>query len=76
MRRDDQGPARRGRPAQPLIDNYINYISTQQYRLADGTLARKRPLPDSLWLDDLYMSVPALAQTGRLTGDRNITTTP
>jgi rhamnogalacturonyl hydrolase YesR len=55
--------------AQPLIDNYINYISTQQYRLADGTLARKRPMMDSLWLDDLYMSVPALAQMGKLTGD-------
>ncbi len=56
--------------AQPLIDNYLNYISTQQYRLADGTLARKRPLMDSLWLDDLYMSVPALAQAGKLTGDK------
>jgi len=56
--------------AQPLIDNYINYISTKQYRLADGTLARKRPMMDSLWLDDLYMSVPALAQMGRLTGDK------
>jgi rhamnogalacturonyl hydrolase YesR len=56
--------------AQPIIDNYINYISTQQYRLADGTLARKRPLMDSLWLDDLYMSVPALAQMGKLTGDK------
>jgi len=56
--------------AQPIIDNYIKYISTQQYRLADGTLARKRPLMDSLWLDDLYMSVPALAQAGKLTGDK------
>jgi rhamnogalacturonyl hydrolase YesR len=56
--------------ARPLIDNYINYISTQQYRFADGTLARKRPLVDSLWLDDLYMGVPALAQMGKLTGDK------
>ncbi len=54
----------------PLIDNYINYISTKQQRLADGTLSRNRPLPNALWLDDLYMSVPALAQMGKLTGDR------
>lgn len=54
----------------PLIDNYLNYISNGQKRLADGTLARDRPLPDSLWLDDLYMSVPALAQMGALTGER------
>ncbi len=52
------------------IDNYIDYISTKQYRLNDGTLARNRPLPDALWLDDLYMSVPALAQMGKLTGEK------
>jgi len=54
----------------PSIDNYIDYISNKQLRLADGTLARNRPLPNTLWLDDLYMSVPALAQMGNLTGDR------
>lgn len=53
----------------PCIDNYINYISNKQFRLSDGTLARNRPLPNTLWLDDLYMSVPALAQMGKLTGD-------
>jgi rhamnogalacturonyl hydrolase YesR len=54
----------------PLADNYINYISNKQFRLIDGTLARNRPLPNALWLDDLYMSVPALAQMGKLTGDK------
>lgn len=54
----------------PLIDNYINYISTMEFRLQDGTLARIRPQPNTLWLDDLYMSVPALAQMGRLTGEQ------
>jgi rhamnogalacturonyl hydrolase YesR len=53
----------------PLIDSYINYISTKEFRLKDGTLARNRPLKNTLWLDDLYMSVPALAQMGKLTGD-------
>ena len=53
----------------PLIDSYINYISTKEYRLPDGTLARNRPQKNTLWLDDLYMSVPALAQMGKLTGD-------
>jgi rhamnogalacturonyl hydrolase YesR len=54
----------------PWIDNYVRFVSTGQFRLKDGTLARNRPLPDSLWLDDLYMSVPCLAQAGKLTGDR------
>jgi unsaturated rhamnogalacturonyl hydrolase len=53
----------------PLIDNYINYISTKEFRLTDGTLARNRPQKNTLWLDDLFMSVPALAQMGKLTGD-------
>jgi unsaturated rhamnogalacturonyl hydrolase len=59
------------RPVQlrPRIDCYLEWIRTGQSRLPDGTLARSRPLPDSLWLDDLYMSVPALAQMGALTGD-------
>jgi rhamnogalacturonyl hydrolase YesR len=54
----------------PTIDNFIGFISTKQLRLSDGTLARSRPQPDTLWLDDLYMSVPALAQMGKLTGER------
>ncbi len=53
----------------PFIDNYIDYISNKQQRLNDGTLARNRPLFNTLWLDDLYMSVPALAQMGKLTGE-------
>jgi len=59
------------RPEQlrPWIDNYLSWIRSGQYRLADGTHARNRPMPDALWLDDLYMSVPALAQMGALTGD-------
>lgn len=54
----------------PLIDGFLQYISTREFRLADGTLARNRPQASSLWLDDLYMAVPALAQMGQLTGDQ------
>jgi unsaturated rhamnogalacturonyl hydrolase len=54
----------------PLIDNFINYISTKEFRFGDGTLARNRPQPNTLWLDDLFMSVPALAQMGKLTGEK------
>jgi unsaturated rhamnogalacturonyl hydrolase len=54
----------------PVIDNYINYVFTKEYRFKDGTIARNRPQPNTLWLDDLYMSIPALAQMGQLTGDK------
>jgi len=49
-----------------LIDDYI---SNKQFRLKDGTLARNRPQYQSIWADDLYMSVPFLANMGVLTGD-------
>ena len=55
----------------PQIDTYIDYITKKEHRLADGTLARNRPQPNTLWLDDLFMGVPALAQMGKLTGDAN-----
>ena len=42
----------------------------KEFRLKDGTLARNRPQPNTLWLDDLYMSLPALVQMGKLTGDK------
>jgi unsaturated rhamnogalacturonyl hydrolase len=58
-----------GPDLRPVIDHWSRYIAHEQFRLADGTLARQRPQPESLWADDLYMSVPALAQMGVLTGE-------
>jgi unsaturated rhamnogalacturonyl hydrolase len=57
----------------PLIDRWADYISNKQYRLPDGTFARTRPQPQSLWADDMYMSVPFLAQLGKMTGDPKYT---
>ena len=51
------------------IDNSINFIMTKVYRLTDGTFARNRPMPNSVWVDDLYQGIPALAQMGKLTGE-------
>ena len=56
-------------PLRPLIDNYIDYILNKEYRLADGTFARLRPQKNTLWLDDMFMGIPAVAWMGRLTGD-------
>jgi len=64
------GRAGVGPDLRPVINTYIDWISHKQYRFPDGTLARMRPQADTLWLDDLFMSVPALAQMGKLTGDR------
>lgn len=52
-----------------VIDHIADYISNEQFRLKDGTLARNRPQPESVWADDAYMCIPFLAEMGNLTGD-------
>lgn len=52
------------------INQVAEFITQKQMRMPDGTLARPRPQPVSLWIDDAYMSIPFLAQMGKLTGDR------
>ena len=57
-----------------------DFVTKHEYRLKDGTLARggpdgnggvkMRPLPDTLWLDDMFMGVPTMAYLGALTGER------
>lgn len=54
----------------PIITNYVDYIMHKQSRLSDGTLSRDRPFFNSVWLDDLFMSLPALAQMGTYSRDR------
>ena len=54
----------------PQIDVFINYIVNKEYRLKDGTLARNRPLKNTIWLDDMFMGVPAMAQMGKMTGQK------
>ncbi|MBY0242849.1 MAG: glycoside hydrolase family 88 protein [Burkholderiaceae bacterium] len=57
-----------------------DFVTKQEYRLKDGTLARggpdgkggvkMRPLQDTLWLDDMFMGVPTIAYLGKYTGER------
>ena len=52
-----------------LIERVDQHVSNNQFRLDDGTLARHRPQYESVWADDLYMSVPFLANMAVLTGE-------
>ena len=47
-----------------------DWVAKRQFRLPDGTLARQRPQAVSLWADDMYMGIPALAELGHMTGKR------
>ena len=48
-------------PLDSLIANYFNFIANKEHRLADGTFARLRPYRNSVWLDDMFMGIPAVA---------------
>ena len=52
----------------PLIHNYADFIENKQYRLSDGTFARIRPQNNTVWLDDMFMGIPAMAYMGKWTG--------
>lgn len=52
-----------------LINRYFDFIMHKEHRLLDGTFARNRPQKNTLWLDDMFMAVPAIANMGKLTGD-------
>ncbi|WP_269025009.1 glycoside hydrolase family 105 protein [Aquirufa nivalisilvae] len=48
-----------------ITQKSLNFILKEEHRLPDKTLARMRPLPNTIWLDDLYMAIPALLQLGK-----------
>lgn len=60
---------RTGKRYDDVIERYINRVKAQ-YRIGDDNIfARKRPHAATVWLDDMYMGIPALAWYGALKGD-------
>ena len=61
------------RGVRAVADYVADYISNRQIRLPDGTFFRKHLMhvfhEDTLWADDLYMSVPFLCRYYQLTGE-------
>lgn len=43
------------------IEQYYNIVEKGTHRLPDGTIARNRPHHNSVWLDDMFMALPAMA---------------
>lgn len=54
----------------PLIDSIARFVSSGQSRLKDGTLCRMEPEPNTIWADDLFMSVPFLLRYAKLSGNK------
>ena len=49
---------------QEQIDRYYDFIAHKEYRYSDGQFARLRPVKNTVWLDDMFMGIPALALHG------------
>ena len=62
------------RGSRVIADVVADYITNKQIRLPDGTFFRKNLMhtfhEDTMWADDLYMSVPFLCRYFELTKDR------
>jgi rhamnogalacturonyl hydrolase YesR len=48
--------------AAPLVEDILDFVLQRHPRLADGTLARDEPEPQTVWADDLYMSTAFLSR--------------
>lgn len=52
-----------------LIERYYNIVETVPPRLPDGTFSRNRPHHRAVWLDDMFMALPAMAVRGTYAGN-------
>ena len=51
------------------LESAANFMVNDVCRLEDGTFARKLPYEKTVWLDDLFMSVPFLGKMYQVTED-------
>lgn len=56
-------------PLKEIIERYYNIVENNTLKLSDGTIARNRPHHNSVWLDDMFMALPAMAARTRYTGN-------
>ncbi|MDE6178931.1 MAG: glycoside hydrolase family 88 protein [Duncaniella sp.] len=53
------------------IERYYDLVENKLVLLPDGTIARNRPHRNAVWLDDMFMGLPAMAARTAYTGDRS-----
>lgn len=51
------------------LEKAANFMENEVVRLEDGTFARLQPYQKTVWLDDLFMSVPFLVRMADFTGE-------
>ncbi|OUJ69786.1 glycoside hydrolase family 88/105 protein [Hymenobacter crusticola] len=59
------------RPAyKAYLEKAAKHLTEERLRLLDRTFVRAFPYQNTLWADDLYMSVPFLVRMGKFTGQQ------
>ncbi|MBD8387738.1 glycoside hydrolase family 88 protein [Dysgonomonas sp. BGC7] len=53
-----------------ILEQTLDYVLNKQSRLADGTLCRPEPIEQTVWADDMFMSVPFLLRMAKLNNDK------
>ena len=64
---------KRGGRFDKYIDGYNDFIFNKQYKLPNGMFARTRPQLNTIWLDDVYMGIPAIAEYALWEGNQKKT---
>ncbi len=52
-----------------VIERYWHIVETAPVHLPDGVIARNRPHYEAVWLDDMFMALPAMAVRGEYAND-------
>jgi rhamnogalacturonyl hydrolase YesR len=55
-----------------LLNQTLDYVLNKQSRLPDGTFCRPEPIENTVWADDLFMSVPFLLRMAKITGNTKL----
>ncbi|MEM1136871.1 MAG: glycoside hydrolase family 88 protein [Bacteroidota bacterium] len=52
-----------------LVEEMQDYLMNEQVRMEDGTFTRETPFKYTTWVDDMFMGIPFLLQSAKLTTD-------
>lgn len=55
-----------------IIDEMLDYVLNKQLRLPDGTFCRAEPIKNTVWADDLFMSVAFLLRMAEITSNSHL----
>lgn len=55
-----------------ILEDVLDYVVNRQVRLKDKTFSRPEPENNSIWADDLFMSVPFMCRMAKATGDNTL----